>query len=260
MAQHGREDCAYVATAQVASPFDPSSETVVTGCLHHVSWRGAVRGPLLRGARVVNEWASTDHALAYLERADRIPRRTEGEATLLDFVPHEVERILDLGTGDGRLLALLKIERPAARAVALDFSPAMLAAARERFAGDDTVEVVAHDLERPLPDLGQFDAIVSCFAIHHCTDERKQSLYEEIFRVLTPGGIFCNLEHVASPSPALLQRFLRHLGIGPEGEDPSNKLLPVETQLGWLRSIGFKDVDCSWKWLELALLVGRKPH
>ena len=54
-------------------------------------------------------------------------------------------------------------------------------------------------------------------------------------------------------------RFLRNLGWTPESEDPSNKLLDTETQLSWLRAIGFVDVDCYWKWLELALLVGLKP-
>jgi ubiquinone/menaquinone biosynthesis C-methylase UbiE len=84
--------------------------------------------------------------------------------------------MLDLGTGDGRLLGLLKIDRPEARGVALDFSPVLLERARERFVGDPLVEVVDHNLDEPLPALGYFDAVVSCFAIHHLTHERKRSL------------------------------------------------------------------------------------
>ena len=207
----------------------------------------------------INEWASADHALGYLARADAIPHRTEGEATLLELVPRNVQRILDLGTGDGRLLALLKIDRPQSQALALDFSPPMLHAARERFADDPTITIVEHNMDAPLPDLGRFDAIVSSFAIHHCTHQRKRALYEEIFAALEPGGVFCNLEHVDSPSPAMHAQFLRSMGWKPESEDPSNKLLDMETQLGWLRAIGFADVDCYWKWRELALLSGFKP-
>lgn len=208
---------------------------------------------------MTNEWTSADHALAYLARADQIPHRTEGEAVLLEQVPQSVQRILDLGTGDGRLLALLKIDRPQAQSIALDFSPTMLEAAHNQFADDSTVVVIEHNLDLPLPDLGQFDAIVSSFAIHHCSHDRKRSLYAEIFDRLQPGGVFCNLEHVASPTAALHEKFLQAIGYTPETEDPSNQLLDVETQLVWLREIGFTDVDCYWKWLELALLVGLKP-
>jgi tRNA (cmo5U34)-methyltransferase len=211
-------------------------------------------------APVTNLWTSAEHALAYLARADQIPHRTEGEAVLLAHVPPTVNRILDLGTGNGRLLALLKIDRPLAQSIALDFSPTMLAEATTRFAEDDSVEVIAHNLDHPLPDLGQFEAIVSSFAIHHLCHDRKQALYAEIFQRLQPGGIFCNLEHVASPTPRLHARFFAAIGFDLEKEDASNQLLDVETQLTWLREMGFTDVDCYWKWLEMALLIGVKPE
>jgi len=122
---------------------------------------------------------------------------------------------------------------------------------------------VEHDLECPLPPLGTFDVVASSFAIHHLPHPRKEALYREVWGLLGPGGVFCNLEHVASPSARLHQRFLDALGISPEQEDRSNKLLDLETQLRWLREIGFEDVDCYWKWQELAQLVGRRsavPH
>ena len=143
-------------------------------------------------------------------------------------------------------------------AVAVDFSPAMLEAARKRFAAESSVTVVTHNLDEPLPALGKFDAVISSFAIHHLVHERKRALYGEIYELLNAGGVFCNLEHVASPTPRLHEEFLQRIGFTVETEDPSNKLLDLETQLGWLREIGFVDVDCHWKWRELALLVGRK--
>lgn len=205
----------------------------------------------------MNLWGSELHAEHYLSRADTIPHRVEGEAALLEWIPRQPRRVLDLGSGDGRLLSIVMNACNPVEAVALDFSEVMLERLRAR--RDSGITIVAHNLDDPLPcALGTFEAIVSSFAIHHLSHARKRALYEEIYGSLRPGGVFCNLEHVASSTLALHHKFLRLLDVQPEHEDPSNKLLDVDTQLNWLREIGFIDVDCHWKWRELALLVGAR--
>ncbi len=208
-----------------------------------------------------SEWQTKKHAFKYLSRAHKLPHRTEGESVLLEQIPKSVERVLDLGTGDGRLLSLILASNPQIKqGVALDFSDPMLTKAKSRFQDDKRVKIVKHDFSLPLPDdLGCLDAIVSSLAIHHLTHERKKQLYAEVFHHLNHRGVFCNFEHVSSSTAELHRRFFLAIGQMHETEDPSNKLLDVETQLGWLREIGFADVDCSWKWLELALLTGFKP-
>ena len=76
-----------------------------------------------------------------------------------------------------------------------------------------------------------------------------------MFGSLNPGGAFCNLEHVSSPTLELHHEFLAAIPFLPHEEDPSNKLLDVEIRLTWLGGIGFENVDSLWKWRELELLV-----
>jgi len=204
------------------------------------------------------EWTTPELADRYLALADEVPHRAEGEGVLSEQVPGDARRVLDLGTGDGRLIALLRAGRPDMAAVGLDFSEHMLEAARNRFGDDERIELVRHDLAAPLPELGRFDVAVSSMAIHHLEHDRKRSLYGEIFELLEPGGVFANFEHVASSTHRLHLAFFAAIDEPMECEDASDRLLDVETQLRWLREHGFDDVDCYWKWLEMALLVGAK--
>ncbi len=182
-----------------------------------------------------DEWSSEQHSLGFLKKADKMPHRSEGENVLFDHIPKGAIRVLDLGTGNGRLLRLLKNRRPDISAVAVDVSPPMLDAARKNLASDIDVEVMEHDLEYALPNMGNFDAVISGFAIHHLSHERKRSIFKEICDILNPEGVFCNLDNVASPSEKHHVRFLYAIGFTPETESKSDNLLSMETQLTWLK-------------------------
>jgi ubiquinone/menaquinone biosynthesis C-methylase UbiE len=231
-------------------------------------------------------WKRRDVAAAFLnERSLMIPDRPRQLEVVLRVLRHNPlppRRVLDLGCGDAILLATALEAFPQATGVALDFSPLMLEQARERLKrfGDRAVTVEG-DLSTPAwlqGVTGPFDAVLSGLAIHHLTHERKRQLYREIFELLSQNGLFLNCEHVASPARRLEAMFeemmtdhlyLRRRERGDEvtleqvrhdyltrPDRAANILASVEEQCQWLRQIGFRDVDCFWKYFELAIFGG----
>ena len=208
-----------------------------------------------------NNWRSESRVNRFISTIDNRPHSKEIASVLFELIPSKVCNVLDLGTGDGRILAMVKQKNPNIKGVGLDFSDPMLERAKKRFQKDNAIQVTKHDLNNLLPKgLGEpFDLVISGLAIHHVNHERKKQLYTEIFERLKPKGVFLNLDHIASATPELHQKFLTAVGLTPETDDPANKLLDVHTQLEWLRQIGYTQVDCQYKWLEIAILTATKP-
>ena len=109
------------------------------------------------------------------------------EQALLDLLPATGNgRLLDIGTGTGRLLELLAPRVSAALGV--DASRAMLALARARLArpGLSHCAVRLGDMYRlPLQDAG-YDLVILQMVLHHAED--PASVLAEAARVLRPGG------------------------------------------------------------------------
>ncbi len=234
-------------------------------------------------------WQGEDLTLRYLTGVrGAIPLAQVQLDAMLRLIQWErplVTAVLDLGCGDGILGQAVLDAYTQANGVFIDFSAPMLAAAKKRLAVySSRVSLVNGDYGQPgwqsSLDVQQFDVIVSGYSIHHQPDTRKRALYAELFDMLTPGGIFLNVEHVASHSTwgreifdhAFIDAMVAyHQQIGsdqsPEQiaydfyhrpDKAANILLDVETQCSWLREIGFVNVDCYLKYFELATFGGLK--
>jgi tRNA (cmo5U34)-methyltransferase len=199
-----------------------------------------------------------------------------------------VQRFLDLGCGSGLLTIAMLAEHPQAQATLVDYSEPMMDAARDLLEADVSVprfilaDLAGPDWQTDIASDAPFDAVVSGFAIHHLTHERKRELFREIFRLLRPGAMFVNIEHVASPTrwaEALfetamidsLSSFQSNAGLGKSRDQiarefqaredkAANILAPVDEQCHWLVDAGFDDVDCYFKYFELSVIAGRRPE
>ena len=239
----------------------------------------------------MSAWRDRTNADAYVDETRAAIPLIEAQVDifhrLISSTVPDIHRVLDLGCGDGALAASVLDRFPDARADLVDFSEPMLDRAKARFEGTE-LAVTLH-----LADLGdrswrsvlepaiRFDLAVSGYAIHHLDDVQKKRIFADVLYLLRPGGLFVNLEHVASMSQLGRElfddRFIDSLFKHALQRDPAvrrsdlaaafhsredqhdNYLASVESQCSWMSEVGFIDVDCYFKVFELAIIAGRRP-
>jgi ubiquinone/menaquinone biosynthesis C-methylase UbiE len=195
---------------------------------------------------------------------------------------------MDLGCGDGVLAAVVLESFPEAVAVLADHSAPMLEAARAKLQSSGgsirfcTADYSGAEWIQAVVEYSPFDLIASGFSIHHQPDTRKRQLYKEIFDLLAPGGMLINMEHVASPTKRLgdlwdrirvdslydsavqrganKSREMIEKEYFDRSDREANLFAPVGSQCEWLREIGYADVDCFFKYFELAIFGGCRPQ
>jgi len=190
-------------------------------------------------------------------------------------------KILDLGCGDGIVInELLKIDN-SIEATLIDGSEDMLSRAKDRLKDFKDVHFIRASFQELLnktTSLQKYDFIVSSLAIHHLTMEEKTVLFKTIYSHLNVDGYFLNIDVVLAPSRALEQWYLllwkewideRKSFLGIEGghyediiwkykDNADNKPDILAAQLNTLQAIGFKDVDCFYKYGIFTMYGGKK--
>jgi tRNA (cmo5U34)-methyltransferase len=223
---------------------------------------------------VVAAWSAD---AARRERGRTVP--LEFLAGLLPFGEQDAFTFLDLGAGTGAASRTILARYPRSTALLADFSAAMMSAGeRELRPFTGRYRYVEFDMSSgpwPAAIPAALNAVVTSMSVHHLPDERKQGLFREIFGHLVPGGWFLNFDPVRAEDAAVEAAWLRVA----DARDPEaaarrrhrtpqeqarwdnhvRYLIPLDMQLGFLRSAGFAGIDVYWKNLENVIYGGCRP-
>ncbi len=227
-----------------------------------------------RSPEIVRNWA------AEAERQER--KRTAQRrlmALLLPFGEREEFTFLDLGAGTGAASRAILGLHPRSTAILADFSSEMMRAgepAMQPFAGRyRQVEFDMRAGQWPEAIPAALDAVVTSMCVHHLPDERKQSLFTEIFDHLLPGGWYLNYDPVRAEDPVVEAAWQRANDLDdPEAaskrrhrtdeeqaryDNHVRYIIPLAQQLDYLRSAGFRGIDVYWKQLDNVIYGGCRP-
>ena len=171
------------------------------------------------------------------QQAIHEPDREQRFQVMLDHVEQLAgppDQVLDLACGPGSITRRVLDRFPAAQVVAVDVDPLLLDLARDAFAGDRRVRVLRRQLADPnwtdgLTDVAdgvesddprsgvveadgmgssagagrRFDAVLTATAMHWLPAPVLAQVYAGVARVLRPGGVFANADHIPIAEPVL---------------------------------------------------------
>ena len=183
---------------------------------------------------------------------------------------NKFDKILDLGVGTGLLSQYLFKYFPHSQYTLIDISGKMLDLAKKRFKNLSNIIYLEKDYSNNFPE-GKFDLIASALSIHHLKDEEKCKLYRKIFNSLNKNGFFLNIDQYKSPSRNINKKYIelwinditKHKVTKKDIESwivrrKLDKETTMENEMNKLNEIGFKEVECLFKYWKLGVIAGKK--
>jgi len=143
--------------------------------------------------------------------------------------------ILEIGCGTGLTTDIILNISPKINLVAIDKEKTILEQTKKRFNNRENkrltflhIDAFKYLKDQPTKSL---DAVLSAMTLHNCSNKYRSKVYKEIFRVLKKGGIFVNVDKIAS-----------------DNEKEHKKVFDWQMkQFNIFKEIGRQDLEKKWK-------------
>jgi tRNA (cmo5U34)-methyltransferase len=185
---------------------------------------------------------------------------------------YKPKSILDIGIGTGNLSLKLLEAFPKSELTGIDLVDDFINIARQKLINySKNVKLICKDIKE-FSFINKYDLIVTSFMFHHLENKEKKLIYKKIYGSLNQNGFFFNLDFVGSSSRYFYNLFdkIRIMLMQNEGIDKKTIQkdyiehraleipVPDREQMIWLEKIGFQDIECFWKYINLSVFGGRK--
>ncbi len=190
-------------------------------------------------------------------------------AAHLPFPALQKIKVLDLGIGTGTLSRVILQCYPRATVHGVDFSANMIDVCAHKLRHfKDRLTFTCGDIEKVAYDR-DYDVVVAGLCLHHLPDPAKKRFFKKMYAALNCTGIFVIRDLIVAESKRMntlyrerWRAFQRHNGIDPDVIEKNSRQNDIPTTVGnhltWLSKAGFRDADCVWKYMNLAVFIACK--
>jgi ubiquinone/menaquinone biosynthesis C-methylase UbiE len=189
---------------------------------------------------------------------------------VLPFRKDKTIRVADLGCGSGTISFFVKDVFPNARIDCVDFSPAMLDAAKKKLSGFTGISYYECDVLQF--DLTGYDAVLSSLCLHHIGEEKqKRDFFRKVHQGLLEEGVFYIYDVILASNKAVqdvyIEEWKKFMGENLSSDDVEKTIqnyrdedrpFSLMNELKRLEAAGFKDVDVICKFYNGAVYGGVK--
>ncbi len=189
----------------------------------------------------------------------------EAYRELVQYLPENCKRLLDLGCGTGLELEEIWNDQPQVQVTGIDLTQSMLDRLRQNYP-DRTIRLICGDYFTVPFENAAYDAAVSVQTMHHFSHEAKVGLYKKILAALQPGGVYIECDYMVEKQEeedffaAENARIRRELGISQSDFYHFDTPCTMQNQIRLLYAAGFAHVEQVFRKGNTTIVVAQREE